>query len=387
MTPERFTIAIADDRLNEMKRRLRATAWPGDFGNDDWRFGVPEPWLREMVDYWANDYDWRATEAAMNAWPHYRVEIDGVPIHYIHVKSGRPNAIPLILTHGWPWTFWDWHGVLAELAADKDGPAFDLIVPSLPGYGFSSPLRKPGVNIREVGRLWVKLMTEVLGYDRFAAAGGDWGAIVTAEIGHAFPEKLLAIHLSLLLLHELPNHGVPVEAFAPDEQWMPRRMAEVLPFVTSHVIVHSHDPQTLAYAMADSPVGTAAWLWERRRSWSDCGGDPVALYGRDFLCTTASIYWLTNTTGSSFRLYAEQFSGGGFGQDWPLLHRREPSIPVPTGAAIAPKELVFLPRAEVEKRADLRRWTVLPRGGHFLPAEQPALLAADYRAFFADFAG
>ena len=163
MTPERFTIAIPDERLAEMKRRLRATEWPGDFGNEDWRYGVPEPWLREMVDYWANDYDWRAAEAAMNAWPHYRVEIDGVPIHYIHVKSRRPGAVPLILTHGWPWTFWDWHGVIAALAADESGPAFDLVVPSLPGYGFSGPLRKPGVNTRAVANLWVKLMCDVLG--------------------------------------------------------------------------------------------------------------------------------------------------------------------------------------------------------------------------------
>lgn len=387
MTPRRFRINIPDERVDDMRRRVAATSWPGDFGNEDWRFGVRENWLREMAAYWASGYDWRSQEAAINVWPHYRVSIDGVPIHFIHVKSGRPDAIPLILTHGWPWTFWDWHGVLAELARDGDGPAFDLVIPSLPGYGFSSPLCKPGLNVREVGRLWVRLMCDVLGYPRFAAAGGDWGAIVTAELGHAYPERLLAIHLSLLLLHELPNHAVQPEAFAADEQWMPRRMAEVLPFVTSHVIVHSHDPQTLAYALADSPVGTAAWLWERRRSWSDCDGDPVALYGRDFLCTTASIYWLTNTIGSSLRLYAEQFTRSGFGQDWPLLHQRQPSIPVPTGAAIAPKELVFLPRAEVEKRTDLRRWTVLPCGGHFLPAEQPALLAGEYRAFFGEVLG
>jgi len=387
MTPERFTIAIADERLDDLRRRLRATAWPGDYGNDDWRFGVGEDWLRDMVAYWAEDYDWRAEEARMNAWPHYRVEIDGVPIHFIHVRSGRPDAIPLILTHGWPWSFWDWHGVIVELAADTGGPAFDLVVPSLPGYGFSSPLRKPGVNTRAVGKLWVKLMCDVLGYERFAAAGGDWGAAITAELGHAHPERLLAIHMTLLLLPDTNAFALAPGDFAPDEQWMHRRMWEAFPHVTSHVAVHAADPQTLAYAMADSPVGTAAWLWERRRFWSDCEGDPVALYGRDFLCTTASLYWLTNTTGTSFRLYAEQFTGAAFAQDWPLLHDRRPMIPVPTGIAVAPKELIFLPRAEVAKRTDLRRWQVLERGGHFLPAEQPALLAAEYRAYFADVLG
>jgi pimeloyl-ACP methyl ester carboxylesterase len=387
MQPEPFEIAISEERLKEMRRRLRNTAWPGDFGNEDWRFGVREDWLREMVAYWADGYDWRAEERRMNTLPHFRVEIDGVPIHFIHLRSGRPGAIPLILTHGWPWSFWDWQGIIAELTREDSAPAFDLVVPSLPGYGFSSPLRKPGVNMRAIGDIWVRLMCDVLGYERFAAAGGDWGSAITAELGHAHSKRLLAIHLTLVLLPDISGFTLAAEDFAPDEQWMHRRMGEAFPHVTSHVAVHSADPQTLAYAMADSPVGTAAWLWERRRAWSDCDGDVLSCQSRDALCTLASLYWLTNTTGTSFRLYAEQFTGQGFSQDWPLLHDRQPMIPVPTGVAVAPKEVAFLPRAEVAKRVDLRRWQVVPRGGHFLPAEQPATLASEYRAFFGEVLG
>ncbi len=384
MTPEQFRIAIPDERLADMRRRLKTVSWPGDFGNADWHYGVEECWLKEMVDYWANDYDWRVEEARMNRWPHFRVSIDGVPIHFIHVKSGRPDAIPLIMTHGWPWTFWDWNGMLEELTGSDEGPAFDLVVPSLPGYGFSSPLTTTGINVRAVGNLWVKLMCDVLGYEKFAAAGGDWGAIITGELGHAHPERLLGIHMTIVLLHETNPLEFAPDAYGEDEQWMLARMAESAPYIGAHMAVHSSDPQSFAYALADSPVGTAAWIWERRRNWSDCNGDVVALMGRDFLCTTASIYWLTNTIGSSFRLYKEQFGGVGYNPDWPLLNNRQPQIPVPTGVALAPKELGFMPRAEVEKRTNLRRWERLPRGGHFLPSEQPELLAAEYRAFFGE---
>jgi pimeloyl-ACP methyl ester carboxylesterase len=385
--PERFRISIPEDRLQDMRRRLRATSWPGDLGNADWRYGVEQGWLQDMVHYWAEDYDWRAQEARMNALPHFRVEIAGTPIHFVHLRSGRPGAIPLLLIHGWPWTFWDWEGVIAELSAGDAGPAFDLIVPSLPGVAFSSPLRTTGLNVREIGNLLVRLMCEVLGYERFAAAGGDWGSMITAELGHAHPDRLLAVHLTMMVLHEFLHFDLDPSAYAPDEQWMLERIREVAPHITSHVAVHGADPQTLAYAMADSPAGTAAWLWERRRTGSDCDGDLAAYQGREFLCTLASLHWLTNTIGSSMRIYKEHFAGEGLQMNWPRLHQRRPQIPVPTGVAVAPKEMAFLPRAEVARLTDLRRWELLPRGGHFLPAEQPKLLAAEYRAFFADVAG
>lgn len=381
---EPFRIAIPQARLDDLKQRLRATSWPGDFGNTDGRYGVEQGWLQDMASYWAEDFDWRAQEAAMNAFPQYRTTIDGVPIHFVHLRSGRPDAIPLILTHGWPWTFWDWGEIMKGVAdAPDEGPAFDLVVPSLPGVAFSAPLGTTGLGVREIAALWVRLMRDVLGYDRFAAAGGDWGALITSELGHAHPQHLLAIHLTMVAFPEVNMLNVDPADFAPDEAWMTARMAEAAPTVGSHIAVQGSDPQTLAYAMADSPIGTAAWLWERRRNWSDCDGDVERAYSRDFLCATASLYWLTNTIGSSFRIYKEMFENG-MTLLWPLLHRRLPAVPVPTGVAVAPRELIFMPRATAARMSDLRRWELMPRGGHFLPAETPAALLAEYRRFFGE---
>jgi pimeloyl-ACP methyl ester carboxylesterase len=385
MTPTRFEIFIPQDRLADMRRRLAATRWADDFGNDSWRYGVERGWLQGMVDYWAGDFDWRAQEAAMNRFEHYKVAIDDVPIHFIHMRGKGPNPLPIVLTHGWPWTFWDWKDVIGPLvdpAAHGGDPAdsFDVVVPSLPGFAFSEPLRTTGIGVREVARLWVRLMRDVLGYPKFAAAGGDWGALITSELGHAHAEVLHGVYMTLPVTPDLNLIGYPPEAFAPDEQWMVKRMEEALPTITSHVSVHLHDPQTLAYALADSPVGTAAWIWERRRAWSDCAGDVVAHFGRDFLCTTASLLWLTNTIGSSLRIYAEHFS-----RPWSALHDRKPMIPVPTGFAVSPKEVVMVPRRVLQERTNLRRYTRFPRGGHFAPSEHPEQLIPELREFFRDF--
>jgi len=393
LIPEKFTIEIEDERIDEMRRKLRETRWPGDFGNVGWHYGVEEGWLRDMVAYWANEFDWRAAEARMNALSQFRVEIDGVLIHFVHLKSGRPDAIPLILTHGWPWTFWDWHGVVDNLVGgNAEGPAFDIVVPSLPGFGFSSPLRTAGLDVRTIARIWVKLMTEVLGYERFAAAGGDLGSAITAELGHAHADRLLAIHLTTILVHEFNYKQLGEEDFASDEKWMIERNREAVPLITAHRVVHSTEPQTLGYALADSPAGTGAWIWARRRAWSDSDGDVVRYHGRDFLCTLASIYWLTNTIASSLRLYKEQYGGGVAATGlpaptgWPLLNRDEPSISVPVGVAVAPKEVALVPRSAVAKRTNLVHWQVLSRGGHFLPSEAPDLLAEEYRRFFGEYA-
>lgn len=368
-----------------MQRRLRATRWAEDFGNDDWRYGVERGWLAEMVSYWSDEFDWRAQEATINRLPHYRTEIDGVPIHFVHVRGGGPDPVPLVLTHGWPWTFWDWKDVIGPLAdpgAHGGDPAlsFDVVVPSLPGVGFSTPLRTTGLNARRVAELWVKLMREVLGYRRFAAGGCDWGAIVTAELGHAHAEHLTGVWLTLPMLPGVNLRELAPEAFAPEERWMVQRAAEARPVIQSHRTVHQYEPQTIAYALADSPTGTAAWIWSRRRDWSDCGGDVLSAFDRDFLCTTASIYWLTGTIATSLRLYWEQFTPA----PPPPLHDRERVIDVPTGFAVFPKELLMLPREMASRLTDLRRWSVMPRGGHFAPSEQPQLVARELRAFFGD---
>jgi pimeloyl-ACP methyl ester carboxylesterase len=379
--PERFTIHIPQSEVDELRVRLRQTRWPADVGNPDGRYGAPREWMDDLVGYWADVYDWRAAEAEMNAYEHYEVVIDGVPIHFMRVPGKGPNPLPIVLTHGWPWTFWDLHRVVDSLAdpeANGGDPAdsFEVIVPSLPGYGLSVPLTTTGVDIPRIAALWKTLMTEVLGHSRFGAQGGDWGAAVTAQLGHAYPEHLIGVYLTLALIPGLVGRRTPTaDQFAEDEQWMLERMKQAAPTIEAHIAVHRRDPQTFAYAMADSPTGLAAWLWHRREMW--CDGDAISVFGRDFLCTLASLYWFNTSFASSIRLYAEQF-----GHPPVLVHDRERIIEAPTGFGIFPKELLFVPRSVAERHTDLRAWNIHDRGGHFAPAERPGNVVADLRAFF-----
>lgn len=380
MQAREFRIEVPDARLEALRDRLRQTIWADDFANANWRYGVEGGWLRDMAHYWAEEYDWRAAERQINRWPQYRVAIDGIPIHFLHVRGQGEKRIPLILTHGWPWTFWDWKDVIAPLTQPQDdGPAFDLIIPSLPGYGFSAPLATPGVDVRRIASLWVRLMRDVLGYRRFAAAGGDWGGLVTAELGQAHAEHVMAVHLSIPMLPGVDPFALNRDDYAADEQWMPAQAEAARPATVSHMAAHSSDPQTLAWALADSPIGMAAWIWERRRAWSDCNGDVTGLFGRDFLCTTASIYWFTGTIGTSMRLYKEQFSA-------PWSADGAARIDIPTAFLISPREIIMLPRKIAQERTNLQRWTVLERGGHFAPVENASALISEYKAFFGAFA-
>lgn len=385
MRPEPFTVAIPDADLADLRARLAATRWADDFGNADWRYGVERGWLEDMVRYWRDDYDWRAQEREINRLPQFRVSIDGVPLHFVHVRGKGPAPMPLLLVHGWPWTFMDFHrlvGPLTDPAAHGGDPAdaFDLVIPSLPGHGFSMPQDRTGLDIPGHAALFATLMSKCLGYASFAVSGGDWGAAITNWMAHAFPGKVTGLFATIPFFPGLDLAMLTPEAFAPDEQWMLERRMESAATVASHFVVQSTDPQTLAYALVDSPVGTAAWLWERRRSWSDCDGDLLRTHDRDFLCTLASIYWLTRTIGTSLRTYWEHARAGGL----PMapLHDRRPAIAVPTGYAIGPKEVMLVPRALAEANTDLRRWTVLPSGGHFSFSEQPDLLTGELRAFF-----
>lgn len=381
LTP--FTIAIPQADVEDLHNRLRRTRWPADAGNPGGRYGATREWVADLVHYWAETYDWRAVEAEMNRYEHFRVEIDGVPVHFMRIPGQGPNPMPLVLTHGWPWTFWDLHkvvGPLSDPAAHGGDPAdsFDVIVPSLPGYGFSVPLRTTGVDVARIADLWVKLMRDVLGYDRFGAQGGDWGAFVTGQLGHAHAQHLTGVYLTLPVIPSLMGkRGPRPEDFAPDEQWMRARAEEARPHVEAHVAVHRRDPQTFAYAMADSPAGLGAWLWHRRQLW--CDGDAIEVFGREDLCTLASLYWFNTSFASSIRLYAEQFS-----KPQVLVHDRQRIIDAPTGFGIFPKELMFMPRSVAEARTNLHRWTIFDRGGHFGPAERPDALVPELREFFRD---
>lgn len=387
MQPEPFTIAIPEADLADMRARIASTRWAPDIGNEDWRYGVERGWLEDMARYWQRDYDWRAVETGINRYSQYMVTIDGVPLHFLHVKGKGPNPTPLLLLHGWPWTFADYLdmiGPLTDPAAHGGDPAdsFDLVIPSLPGHGFSMPLTRTGIDVPTHVALFTKLMRDVLGYDRFALAGGDWGSTIICMLAHTHPEAVIGLVSAIPYFPGLDLAKVTPQDYAEDEQWMLERQAESMPTAMSHFAVQSVDPQTLAYALGDSPVGTAAWLWERRRLWSDCGGDLLSVHSRDFLCTLASISWLTRSIGSSLRIYWEHVRAGGL--PFRPLHDRQPAIEVPCCYAIAPAEVVFVPRALAEKGTDLRRWTVLPKGGHFSMAEQPDLMAREMRGFFGD---
>ncbi len=382
-TPERIRIEFGADAVADLRDRLARTRWPGDFGNDDWRYGANEAWMRATLDYWRDGFDFAGLEAAVNRYEHYRVVIDDVPIHYLHVRGTGPAPMPLVLTHGWPWTFWDFQHVLDPLtdpAAHGGDPAdaFDLIVPALPGYPFSGPLTTSGINVRATAARWVTLVQDVLGYGRFGVHGGDWGASVTAQLAHEYADRLVGAHLSLPVLLSVSYYsGLGPEMYGPDEQGWYEKMQRRMATANAHVAVHTADPQTLAYGLNDSPAGLAAWILERRRLWSDHDGDVFDAISRDDLLAGLSLYWFGGSIGTSMRYYWEQWKN-----PVRIMHERSPELEAPTGIAVFPNDLIFVPRAVAERHTNLHRWTVMPRGGHFAAAEEPDLLVDDLRAFF-----
>jgi pimeloyl-ACP methyl ester carboxylesterase len=377
-----FEIAIPDGELRDLARRLRRTRWAHDFDNQDWRYGVTGEYLHALAEYWLDEFDWRAREAEMNALPQFKVEIDGVPIHFMYVRGRGARVLPLMLTHGWPWTFWDFAKVIGPLSDPAshgldDAIAFDLVVPSLPGHGFSSPLTKP-LDDGDIADLWTKLMTEVLGYDRFGSHGGDRGALVTANLAHAHAEQLIGAHQSLPVLPGLDYHTITAEDYGPDEQGWYKSWQSRFHTTVAHVAIHRDDPQTLAWALNDSPIGLAAWIVERRHDWSQWSDSFEEVFTKDDVLITTSVYWHTGTSHTMARLYAETRRA-----PWEPRHDREPRFPAPMGFAIFPGELVLAPRKVMERNCNLVRWTVMPRGGHFGAHEQPDLLVEDLRQFFA----
>ena len=346
-----FHLEIPEAELTDMRARIRSTRWAPDFGNSDGAYGVEREWLQDLAAYWSEKFDWRDQERQINALPQFRVEIDGIPIHFIHVKGKGRAPKPIILSHGWPWTFWDWRKVIGPLTdpvayGGMDEDSFDVIVPSLPGFGFSVPLNSTKVGARRIADLWHTLMTNVLGYKRYAAGGGDWGSTITGELGHGYPESVIGVWLTLPNVPGVALWQIGEQDFAPDEKWMWARALEARPVIMSHSTVHRNEPQTIAYGLVDSPVGTAAWILGRRNDWGDHDGDIFSLFDRDFLCTTASIYWLNRSIASSMRIYHDHYVGGGPPAP---RHNRPMAIEVPTAFSIFPKELLLLPRAIAER--------------------------------------
>ena len=383
MSKTPFEVNIEDAVLADLHDRLCKTRFPDDLDNDDWRYGTNTAYLKKLVDYWISDYDWRKVEQEINTCANYRTEIDGVPIHFIHEPGIGPDPVPLILSHGWPWTFWDFKKVIGPLSdpgkfGGDPADAFDVIIPSLPGFGFSTPLTTTGINFWRTADLWSKLMRDELGYDHFAAQGGDWGSIISAQLGHKYAEQLIGVHLSLSFPLDFFVKGLPgEEEYADDEKQNYHHTQNKMLQASSHVSVQCTDPQTIASALHDSPVGLLSWLVERRRNWSDCDGDVEKVFSRDDLITTAMIYWVTNSYVTSARFYWESAH-----HLWTPEHDRMPVVEAPTAIALFPQELCLMPRQFLQHYYNLKQLHTMPRGGHFAPAEQPELLVVDVREFF-----
>jgi pimeloyl-ACP methyl ester carboxylesterase len=362
-----FTVAISPVLLNDLRERLVRTRWPDEVNDDAWAWGTRSDMLRELVSYWADGFDWRAQEAALNRLPQFRAEIDGFGVHFIHVRGKGSNPRPLLITHGWPGSFIEMRGIIPLLTEGDD--CFDLVIPSLPGYGFSDRPTATGMSPVAIAALWVKLM-QGLGYSRFGLQGGDWGAIVSTALAMNHPEVVTGIHLNFLSVGFPPSD----DASEAERQYFAARAAW-LEAEGGYSHIQGTKPQTLAYGLMDSPAGLAGWILEKFRTWGDCGGDPLGVFGRDALLTNIAIYWFSGTISSSIRLYKEARMA-------PLRLAPGQRVAPPLAFAQFPVEIPCPPLDLVERFFDVRQWTVMPRGGHFAAMEQPALLAGDVRAFF-----
>jgi pimeloyl-ACP methyl ester carboxylesterase len=368
--------------LSDLQMRLKRTRWADDFANDGWEYGTNTSYLKELVAYWIEGYDWRKHERAMNTYPQFRTEIDGMPIHFIHVRGKGPNPKPLVLSHGWPWTFWEYKKVIGPLSdpgAHGGDPtdAFDVVVPSLPGYGFSTPLRKTGVNFWRTSGLWVKLM-ERLGYPRFGAHGADWGALVTADLGHRYPEHLMGIHLAMMLpLDAFSGGTVAREDYDPDEAPLAARLQNFFANETAYWAIQGTKPQTIAVPLNDSPAGLASWIVEKQRSWSDSHGDVESRFSKDDLLTTIMIYWVTQSYGTSARYYYEAAH-----DPWTRVHDRMPVVEAPVAVSVLPEEIVTAPRRWAQRYYNLKQMRYHASGGHFAAWEEPQAIVSDVREFF-----
>ena len=379
MAIERFTINIADAVIADLKRRLVATRWPDELENTGWELGSSLGYMKSLADYWLNVYDWRRHEAVLNELPQYRVALDGLRIHFVHARGKGPKPLPLIITHGWPGSFVEMVRLIPlltdpETHGGSAEDAFHVIVPSLPGYGFSDRPRERGMNPFEVAALWARLMSE-LGYERFGAQGGDWGSTVSTALGLDHPLRIIGIHLNYIAGRFLLGGTLNQ---APDDDIAKSYLAELRAWWDSeggYSHVQGTKPQTLGYALNDSPAGLAAWIVEKFRTWSDCAGDPEQSFTRDDILTNVMIYWVTQTINSSTRLYFET-------RQQPLQLSSSNRVQPPVAVALFPEEIPMPPRALAERGYNIVRWSAMTRGGHFAAMEQPALLAQDIREFF-----
>jgi len=368
-----WRIVIPKEQIDDLHLRLDNVRWPDAETVDDWSQGVPLSDLRNLAHYWRHSYDWRRCEDWLNAAGQHRARIDGLDIHFLHIRSHHDDALPLLLSHGWPGSVIEFRGVIdcltnPELDGGDPKDAFHLVIPSLPGFGFSGKPTAPGWGTERIASAWEELMAQ-LGYDRFVAQGGDWGAAITTALGVRAHPALIGLHtnMPLVLTQDLP------EKLSIEEAEMLADLQAYQEQEMGYSAQQTTRPQTLAYALADSPVGQAAWIYEKLKSWSDCEGDPSKVFSLDAMLDNIMMYWLTNSAASSARLYWESFTDG-FGAR---------KIGLPVGCSIFPKELYRAPRSWADAcMSNLVHWNILDKGGHFAAFEQPAIFTAEMRNCF-----
>ena len=370
-----FQIAVPEEVLADLRERLARTRWPDQIPGSGWDYGTELAYLRELCEYWRGEYDWRRHEAALNRWPQFTTQVDGQRIHFIHARAKREDALPLLITHGWPGSIAEFQKILPLLTEPEAhggdaADAFHVVCPSMPGYGFSGPTHARGWDAQRIAEAEMDLMRR-LGYTRYGAQGGDWGALVTVHIGRLDAAHCAGIHLNMIMA--LPPEE-PGELSEREQQSL-ARSKEFQQTGAGYQAIQGTRPQTLAYGLFDSPAGLAGWIIEKFRAWSDCGGDVESVFSRDELLTNITIYWVTGTINSSMRLYYEMRKSGraGFTQG---------KVEVPTGCASFPGEIYNAPRAWAERHYNVTHYTTHNKGGHFAAMEQPTLLANDLRTFF-----
>jgi len=372
----KFKVDIKQSQVNDLKQRLNQTRWPDQIG-DAWQYGTDLPYIKELCTYWKDEFDWYRQQDIINQFDHYQTDIDGINLHFIYQKAANGKGIPLLLSHGWPGSVWEFYKLIPMLTDPEscgiDSPySYDVICPSLPGYGFSSAPTQPGYDAEKMASIFNQLMGK-LGYNTYLAQGGDWGAIITSWLGAMYPDNVKGIHLNMLVAR--PPKDDPMKGVTSEEMPGVLHSKQFQETGTAYQKIQGSKPQTLGYGLNDSPAGLAAWIVEKFHAWTDCKGDLEQALSRDEILTDISIYWFTQSITSSMRLYYEVFNQpkGGIATQ----------VEVPTGYAQFPQEIMQPPRVWADHSYNIQQWTPMKQGGHFAALEQPELLAEDVRKFTA----